>query len=156
MKPHLFLDSDGVFADFDQHIFNLFGCYPREMDDADMWAKANANPEFWSDMPLKPGALELWEAVIHTKPTVLTGCPKSDYDRAVTHKLAWWERHFGHTQVITCLSRDKALHMKNPGDWLVDDMVKNCKRWEKAGGNAFVYRDNPTRVIEVLRGVGAL
>lgn len=150
---HLFLDSDGVFADFDQHIKDLFGKWPREMSDDEMWRLASAHPHFWNKMPLKPGARELWEFCKGHNPTVLTGCPKSDYDRAVEHKKAWWQYHFQHDKVITCLSRDKALHMIAPGDVLVDDMSKNIKRWEKAGGVGVLYR-NHHQAVEILKGMG--
>lgn len=156
MKPHLFIDSDGVFADFDEHIHQLFGVYPRQMNDAEMWRRANAHPSFWDDMPLMPGAHEFFDAIKHVRPTVLTGCPKSDYDRAASAKLAWWKRHFGHEQVITCLSRDKALHMKNPGDWLVDDMSKNTKRWAAAGGQFIRYTGNWQMAIRILTDEGVL
>lgn len=153
MRPHLFVDSDGVFADFDQHIFNLFGKFPREMSDQVMWEMASAHPEFWSHMPLKHGAQELWEFVKPYNPTVLTGCPKSDFDRAVEHKKAWWRHHFDHDNVITCLSRDKGMHIKNPGDILVDDMIKNIKRWEKAGGKGVWYK-NHHQAVEILKQLG--
>lgn len=157
MSNHLFVDSDGVFADFDQHIFDLFGQYPKDMNDDVMWAKANASDTFWSHMPLKPGAIELWEAIKHVEPTVLTGCPKGDYERASESKVAWWANgHFAHQKVITCLSKDKALHMKKPGDWLVDDMSKNTKRWEKAGGRAYRYDGDAQKCIAFLKAHGVI
>jgi hypothetical protein len=107
-------------------------------------------------MPLKPGARELWDAVKHVNPTVLTGCPKSDYDRAAVAKIAWWKEHFNHDAVITCLSRDKALHIKAEGDWLVDDMSKNCKRWAAAKGNALRYTGDWEGAISVLRQKGVI
>lgn len=140
-----------MFADFDMHIYQLFGQHPREMRDDEMWARANAHPTFWSHMPLKDGARELWHALRHTNPTILTGCPKGDYDRAAAAKRDWWKRHFNHEQVITCLSRDKALHMKAPGDWLVDDMSKNTKKWMAAGGRAFRYAGDWEAAVRVLK-----
>lgn len=156
MKPHLFLDSDGVFADFDEHIFQLFGQYPNQMPDSEMWARANSHPAFWSDMPLKPGAIKLWNAVVHVNPTILTGCPKSDYDRAADAKRKWWKKHFDHEAVITCLSRDKPIHIRNEGDWLVDDMSKNCKRWATAGGKAIRYTGDVDGTVRVLTEQGVL
>lgn len=153
MLPHLFVDSDGVFADFDLHIKTLFGKWPREMSDDVMWKLASEHPEFWSHMPVKYGAEELWEFVKPYNPTVLTGCPKSDYTRAETHKRAWWQHHFAHDQVITCLSKDKGTHIKKPGDILVDDMIKNIKRWEKAGGKGVWYK-NARDAIAQLKALG--
>jgi 5'-nucleotidase len=141
MRPHLFVDSDGVFADFDRHVFNEFGRWPNELGDALMWSLVQKTPGFWGDMPLKAGAHELWEFVKPFAPTVLTGCPRTNYELADRAKREWWKRHFDHEQVITCFSRDKPLHMRSPGDILVDDMAKNVKKWEKAGGVAVLHRD---------------
>lgn len=156
-KPHLFVDSDGVFADFDQHIIDLFGSHPDAMNDDHMWAQANAREDFWDSMPVKAGGIELWEAIKHVEPTVLTGCPKGDYDRAAEKKVSWWANgHFAHKKVITCLSRNKALHMRRPGDILVDDMSRNCKRWEAAGGRAYRYDGDWRKCVAHLKAWGAL
>jgi hypothetical protein len=155
-RPHLFVDSDGVFFDFDGHVKELFGGYPNQLGDAEMWRLANAHPNFFKIMPLRPEARDFWEAIKHVNPTVLTGCPKGDYDRAAEHKREAWEEHFQHAQVITCLSRDKALHIKNEGDWLVDDMGKNCKRWGAAGGKAIRYTGDWESVVKVLREQGVI
>jgi hypothetical protein len=151
----LFLDSDGVFAGFDQHVFNLFGKYPHQMRDPEMWAKINANPDFWSDMPIIDGSRVLWDALKKYNPTVLTGCPKSNYDAAAAHKVVWWREHFDHNDVITCLSRDKATHMVFPGDILVDDMIKNCRRWEAAGGVAIHYKGDVEDTIAKVEALMA-
>lgn len=154
----LFVDSDGVFASFDDNVRNFFGKYPRDFaNDADMWAAINGQPRFWPDMPMMPGAIELWEAIKHANPIVLTGCPKSNYEHAAEHKLQWWMNgHFSHSRVITCLSKDKALHMEKPGDWLVDDMSKNIKRWEKAGGRGYRYDGDWQRCVAFLTKHGVL
>lgn len=141
-KNRVFLDSDGVFAHFDQHCFNNFGSFPKELRDDDMWAMIHAYEAWWPSMPPMPGAFELWAALRHLDPIVLTGCPKTNFDNAVLHKKEWWKRNFDHDNVICCLSRDKATHMINPGDILVDDMYKNIKRWRAAGGIGVLHRSN--------------
>lgn len=148
---HLYFDSDGVFADFDTNFFNRFGLWPREVkDDAKLWVMINQTGEaFWREMPLMQGALELWERFKHHSPTVLTGCPKSNYEMAAQLKGVWWLEKFTHEKIITCLSRDKALHMANKGDVLVDDMSKNIKRWEAAGGVGVLHRDNATTIAKL-------
>ncbi|RYF04618.1 MAG: hypothetical protein EOO77_29410, partial [Oxalobacteraceae bacterium] len=94
------MDSDGVFAHFDQNVLQRFGALPRDIkNDDEMWRLINADPMFWPEMPMMPGATELWDAIKHVEPTVLTGCPKSDYQRAAELKLSWWANsHFAHKQ----------------------------------------------------------
>ena len=154
---HVFLDNDGVLAAFDEHVFDLYGGPPRGLTfdcpergllkgDAALWAHVNQDPEgFWSSIPVKEGAYELFETALPYNPTILTGCPRDGYDVAAAHKPLWIAEHFGKkygvkVPVITCFSRDKPLHMKNPGDILVDDFIANIKKWQKAGGSTVWYQ----------------
>ena len=143
MTKWLFLDSDGVKADFDSHAENLFGRHPSKIPNDELWELVNADPErFWDGIPLMEGALEMFDTFRnqYENITFLTGCPRDGYDIAAAHKRVWLRRHFGDVPVITCLSRDKQLHMNAPGDVLLDDMPRNLKRWEAAGGVAIRYR----------------
>ncbi len=146
-----FVDSDGVLYDFDRQAFNLFGKWPKEFQSDDvMWEmiKEHAD-EFWSTLPLKYGAMKLWETVVEHSPVInsvkempiiLTGCPKNHYDIASDYKVANAKRHFGEdVQIITCLSRNKPFYMRAAGDILIDDFSRNTKRWIKAGGRAVKY-----------------
>lgn len=155
-KASVQFDSDGVFYDFNGHFQNLFGVHPDNIRDDDLWALANACPEFWPTMPLLPGARELWAAIQHVSPVVLTGAPKSDFANAAAHKRAAWARDFEHEQVIVCLSRDKALHLPHEGAWLIDDMSKNLKKWEKAGGRGYRYDGDWQRCVAVLKANGVI
>ena len=138
---HVFVDCDGVLAAFAEHVFQLFGKYPRELPDDAMWDQIIATPEFWSTMPVKYGAHALWRATHAFHPTVLTGCPKRDFEHAATQKVIWLKRHFGDTvKVITCHGRNKPFYMTGPGDILVDDFPSHVRRWTKAGGRAIHYR----------------
>lgn len=152
----LFVDSDGVFADFDGHLKKLFGVFPHEVSDDEMWRLIHSDFRFWSEMPLLPGARELWDGIKHANPIVLTGCHKDNYDAIAAEKVVWWNTQFQHEQVITCLSKNKAFHMEQPGDWLVDDMVKNCKRWAKAHGKAIRYTGDWEGTLKVLRQEGVI
>jgi hypothetical protein len=138
----LFLDSDGVFADFDTHFEQSFGRPTKGLGDAALWAMINGKEDWWETMPLMAGAQELWAVVQPLSPIVLTGCPKSNYQLAAQEKRKWWARHFDHNAVITCLSKDKATHMRAEGDVLIDDMYKNIKRWREAGGIGIFHRNN--------------
>ena len=140
-RSHLFLDVDGVLADFDAHAAALFGASPRELGDDRLWQLVEGLADFWTGIPLKAGAMDIWDVAKDQDPTFLTGCPRTGYDRAAAHKREWLRRHFGDVPVITCFSRDKARHLKAPGDILVDDRIVNIKRWEKAGGRGIRYRD---------------
>lgn len=153
MRIRVNLDVDGVIGAFDDHCEDRFGRAPHKglthtcdltgqvtKGDTALWKHVASDPGFWLDMPLLPGAHELVELCQPYGVRFLTGCPKSDYDRADREKKVKLGKTFPGIPVITCLSRDKALHMQEAGDVLVDDFFKNTKRWEEAGGRAVRYR----------------
>lgn len=161
----LAIDLDGVLGAFDEHVESLFGGPPRGLTfdcperglikgDAALWAHVGQTPDFWEAIPVKEGAYELFEVALPYKPTILTGCPRDGYDVAAAHKVQWIAKHFAakygvEVPVITCFSRDKALHMKNPGDILVDDFIVNIKRWQQAGGSTVWYRDAQQAITDL-------
>lgn len=149
---HIFLDADGTIGQFDEHVKELFGQTPREMGDEKLWENVNGYPEFWATIPPMDYAHELWRFIVGTGIpfSVLTGCPKTNYDYAASQKPLWIAKHFGEAEVITCLSKNKPIHMKNPGDILIDDFVVNIRRWEKAGGIAIKHY-NGTDTIKKLQ-----
>lgn len=144
---HLFLDLDGVFADFERGYEIMYGHHPHTKNDKDMWKTINGNPRHWDSLPLMMGAMRLWAVVKPLKPTILTGCPSGGYRQASIGKHNWCAREFGSdVPVITCMSRDKQKHMTSEGDVLIDDMTKNCKRWTEAGGLAIHHTSIETTI----------
>ena len=58
----LFVDIDGVLADFDAHYEAAFGVASnKELDDVD-WAKVAARGDFYLDIPPMTDMTVLWEA----------------------------------------------------------------------------------------------
>lgn len=140
----MFFDADGVVVNFNGHCETRFGAHPHHLTfqqpggkllkgDAALWAHVETDDDFWLDMPFFDHAHELVDMGRAYNAQFLTGCPAIGYDRASAHKKEKLGNTFG-IPVITCRSRDKALHMIAPGDILVDDFMKNIKRWEEAGG----------------------
>lgn len=140
--PNIALDIDGVFGDFDAHVYSLFGFRPNEVTDQELWSAIETEETFWLDIPVKWGAVELFELAKPYNPFFLTGVPMGiNGERAHEQKPLWVKRHFGDYEVITTKSRLKQTHMKAPGDILVDDRWHVLKKWKNAGGVAVHYRD---------------
>ena len=143
--PCLFVDLDGVLADFDAG-YAALSRGAREVD----WSLIKAAPGFWRDLPLMPDAMVLWEAVRDQHPTILTGLP-DDMQSAEEEKRAWVEEHLGpDIEVICCRSEDKASYAR-PGDILVDDREKYRALWEGAGGVWITHRS----AEESIRALGS-
>lgn len=148
--PRLFLDCDGVLADFDAGVGRLLGmsanAYERRHSRGAFWGKLAKAPDFYARLPLMADARVLFEAVEHLHPTVLTGLPLGKW--AAPQKLAWVEEHFPGTPVITCMARDKHRFM-DPGDVLVDDRENHRATYE-AHGVVFVHHRSARESLSEL------
>ena len=155
-KRQLFLDCDGVLADFNVHAEEIFGMPSREAEKqigtTAFWAAIRTRDNFYGNLPLMHDALELFEAVRHLEPVILTGCPRGDWSQE--QKLGWAAKYFPGTQMICTESAEKRRHMK-PGDVLVDDYLKYRDLWEEAGG-IFVHHRSTAETLLELRRIGIL
>ena len=153
MKRQLFLDCDGVLADFDKGAAAVLGMPPKAFEQRHglgrFWAKLATAPDFYFGLPLLDGATELFEAVRHLDPIILTGLPRGNW--AAPQKVRWAAEHFPGTRIITCLAADKRKHARE-GDILVDDTLKYRDLWTGAGG-IFVHHENAGKTISVLRKI---
>jgi hypothetical protein len=132
--PRLFLDADGVLADFDEGAKMLLGMTPRQFEARhgrrEFWRRIASAKNFYGSLPEMPDARLLFDAVEHLQPTILTGLPLGRW--AAPQKIEWAAEHFPGVPIITCMARDKHKHMK-PGDVLVDDRENHRAAYESAG-----------------------
>ena len=139
---HLFLDLDGVLADFDAGAHRVLGMSPKAFEERhgkrEFWRRLARARDFYYSLPLMPDADELFEAVKHLEPTILTGLPLGNW--AAPQKVRWVEEHFPGTKIITTMARDKYKHMTGM-DVLVDDRADHRAKWENAGGT-FIHHKN--------------
>jgi hypothetical protein len=129
----LYVDMDGVLADFDTHYRNCFGMETnKKLDNAD-WKLVREHRNFYLTMPPMQDMWPLWSYIEKYNPIILTGIPES-VSEATNNKTAWAFKHFGpNANIICCRSSVKSLHCK-PGDILIDDWEKYMKRWTDKGG----------------------
>jgi hypothetical protein len=148
----LYLDCDGVLADFDKGATAILGLPPRAYEKKHgigrFWQKLAQAPDFYFSLPLLPDAMELFDAVKHLEPSILTGLPQGNW--AQDQKVRWAAEHFPDVPIITTMARDKRDHAKE-GDVLVDDQLKHAHLWEEAGG-IFVHHESAQDTIRALAG----
>lgn len=133
-EPRLFIDADGVLADFDEGARRLLGMLPKAYEArhgrGSFWKRLASAENFYGSLPEMPDARILFDAVAHLKPTILTGLPLGRW--AAPQKVDWAAEHFPGVPIITCMARDKHKHM-HPGDVLVDDRENHRAAYEDAG-----------------------
>jgi hypothetical protein len=145
----LFVDMDGVLADFDAHHEAVFGVRSdKRLDNVD-WAAVRKVKDFYLNIPPMPDFDELWAFIEPRKPIVLTGVPRS-VEEAADNKRAWAKRHLGdHIEVWCCRSSEKCRRCLT-GDVLIDDWEKYRRLWLKAGG-VWITHVSAAQTIEALR-----
>jgi hypothetical protein len=130
----IFVDMDGVLADFDTGYEMAFGIRPSKANDSVDWSLVRAADGFYRDLPPMADFDDLWAGIAHHKPIILTGVPSSVAE-AADNKRAWIDRVIGRDQpMIACLSKDKSMHIRSHGDVLIDDWEKYRSLWISRGG----------------------
>ena len=150
MNRRLFLDADGVLADFDLGVRKLLGMSARQFiakhGRGTFWKRVATAKNFYGSLPVMPDARLLFDAVAHLKPTILTGLPLGSW--AAPQKVEWAAEHFPGVPIVTCMARDKHKHMHR-GDVLVDDREKHREAYE-AAGVVFVHHRNAEDSLKQL------
>jgi FMN phosphatase YigB (HAD superfamily) len=154
MRKQIFLDCDGVLADFDAGAQAIFGMPPHAFEKhrgpGEFWRRLARAEDFFGSLPLMPDAMDLYEAVREKSPIILTGMPHGKW--AEPQKRRWAERHFPGVPVITTMAALKHEH-RHPGDVLVDDRDKHRHLWEHEGG-VFIHHKSARQSIKELKARG--
>jgi hypothetical protein len=151
METRLFLDLDGVLADFDQGVEKLLGKRPDQLSTRTMWGALARHGDFFGTLEMMADARELWEFCAPHDPVILTGLPLGKW--AEPQKRRWVGNMLGEkVRVITCMTRDKPRH-SGPGKVLVDDREKTRAGWEERGGT-FILHKSAADSIAALRKLG--
>lgn len=149
----LYLDCDGVLADFDRRARDILGMAPRAYEKkygiGAFWREIARHGDFYGTLPLMPDAMDLFAAVRHLIPVILTGLPRGQW--AAPQKIRWAAEHFPGTQILTVMAVDKRHHAQR-GDILVDDQQKHAHLWEAAGG-IFVHHRSAAETIARLHAL---
>lgn len=140
----LYLDLDGVVADFEGGFQKIFKKHHKSISDIEMWKHINEYGTFFQDIEPFKGALHFFDLLASNFDImILTACPKSNYWDAAKQKKQWVKTHMSpNVMVLPVLGgKNKALFMNEPGDILIDDFEKNIKSWEKEGGIGILHKD---------------
>jgi len=154
----IFLDMDGVLADFDKAAkanFNFdtsrLNMSRSLMTPADallkdqLYEQIEQLENFWLTLEPISDAQVLFEFFKDFNPVILTAAPSNkgieaeSFKRAARHKREWIREHFPvpDTHFLCTTSSDKHLymnHLNKKVNILVDDRLKNIDNWHTAGG----------------------
>ena len=159
----VYLDMDGVLANFDQRFRDLSGMEPKEYEaeygTEEFWNFIDEKNKirFWVGIPVMPGAKQLVDAVKNYDYEILTAPSAKKQSRL--GKRLWIRNHqdiFGGTPKIN-FKKAKEKHLVKPElsqyDILVDDRKDTINRWNEAGGTGIFYQ-NINQVLSDLKKLG--
>lgn len=148
----IYLDMDGVVADFDEYAARTLGIPPSSgIYPGEVWYKLAGNARLYRDLIKTPYADELVFqcSLVAKKLNVdlkfLTAVPKgNDVPWAFWDKVVWAQEYFpGIPVMFGPFSKDKWQHCQ-PGDVLIDDRTSNIDEWRSAGGFGILHTDYET------------
>jgi 5'(3')-deoxyribonucleotidase len=152
--PTLYLDMDGVVADFDEYAARTLGVPPSQgIYPDDVWCKLATNARLYRDLIPITYAGELVATCFNFAQRkqygfmFLTAVPKgNDVPWAFYDKVEWARKYFPNIPVMFGpYSKDKHQHCQ-PGDILIDDRSSNIEEWRAVGGIAIHHVDFGTTI----------
>jgi hypothetical protein len=179
-KPHLYLDMDGVQADFftawaqwhnrkfgQSHVERYKDIGSREQREQSIAELSAEGPEFiqefFANLPTLPGGQRLvqWLKTNKIPFTVLSAPLRGMNAPSIAGKKTWLDAHNPGTSGSAIFTGDKARLAQAGGqpNILVDDFKKYVNAWTDAGGIGILYRDagvnDVIRQLAEIYGIGA-
>lgn len=169
-KTHtLYLDLDGVLADFDRTAQQLLGASVNTRQQAsaagrwpkELWEQLKTVPNFYRILPKTEFADQLYELALRFRDelgwrvAILTAVPRgNDVPDAFQDKLEWAHEYYPDLRVYFGPFSHNKQHHARPGDILVDDRASNCAEWDNASGTAVrVNTSDPGPALEKLTNI---
>ena len=145
----VFLDLDGVFADFDARVKRLTGRHPDQLGRSELWKAVNRDKRFFAELELIEGCMLLWEATRDMAPVFLTGAPSSRVFQ--DQKREWVARVFGPEFAVHVVPKKLKQEFSGPGRVLIDDTPANIEQWNARGGHGILHTGDHASPVRALR-----
>jgi hypothetical protein len=153
----LYLDMDGVVADFDEYAHRTLGLPPSNGVYAqEEWKRLVDNPRLYRDLVKTSYADDLvafckeYAALHGYDLKFLTAVPKgNDVPWAFYDKVQWAQNYYPNIPVFFGpYSQDKWQRCES-GDILIDDRLSNITAWMGKGGRAILHKDYASTIAHL-------
>lgn len=151
----VYVDLDGVLANFEGKAIELFGAKWRDELEKPNWGEFSKFTNLYEILEPMHDAKYLWQYITarYEDVQILTAIPKrAHFPNAVNDKRAWVYKHFGSNVRVNFgpYAQDKQYHCK-PSDILIDDMLINCEQWNTNNGNAILHTSAEDSIKSLIR-----
>ena len=169
-KPIVYIDMDGVLADFFGGVEKLYGVghwkelsKDNKLDLKQEVINRITGTDFFATLPEFPGADQLITMVkkfTGSSFSILTSPLRGDHEVSSKYKRIWIEQHIEKpAQTIITGRKESYATDKASGtpNILIDDRPVNIERWQGAGGYGILYqanRDPLSKVQQALDNYG--
>ena len=154
----IFIDMDGVLADFNTGVETLTGDpFPNNekgRNDYDARKEELTNKRLFRHLPPMEDMWDLLGYVRHTKLPweILTAAGLVNRELVVFDKNEWIREHVSPTVVVTCTITGSQKGMfAYEGSVLIDDRPKNIESWEANGGTGILHTSASETIKELKK-----
>ncbi len=172
VKPTVYLDMDGVLADFFGGVEKMYGVehWKQLTNDKTKDLKKEVidritGTDFFATLPKFPtadGLIEMVKKFTGGKFSINTSPLRGDHENSGKYKKVWISNNIEQPDDIIVTGR-KESYAKDKGtgtpNILIDDRPVNIQKWQAAGGYGILYqanRDSLNKVKEGLEGYGKI
>ncbi len=143
MFDKIYVDMDGVLADFDGAAEELLGMkfqdYENQHGPVQAWAMVYENPWFFSQLRRLPHFDDLLKlcAQYTRRVTILSSPSRTNTPLCMIQKRQWIDSNLGHA--FPAIFEKRKHIFAAPNMLLIDDTPKQIVRWERAGGIGHLF-----------------
>ena len=163
-KFNIYLDMDGVVADFDQRFIDLSGMLPKEYEEKfgrkEFWNFIDEKNKlkFWVGIPEMSDAKQLVDYITPHGFQMLTA--PSIKKQSYLGKMLWIKNHVGslfsfkpYINFKKAKNKHNVKSNLNANDILIDDREDTISRWNDAGGTG-IHHTSASSTINKLKKLG--
>ncbi|MCK5601226.1 hypothetical protein KAR91_05135, partial [Candidatus Pacearchaeota archaeon] len=150
-KPVIYMDMDGVIADFDQGYKDIFNRNSRKEDRFTLGQNILTMPNFFRYLPIQEQGLELLDYLKDHYKIVFLTTPMKEIESCRRDKIDWVLDNLGEYDVI--FSNSKADHVVSHESILIDDMNYNLQAWREAGGTAIKFPQKLDKIVNIIEDI---
>lgn len=141
----LYVDMDGVLVDFEggvkKHFNNTEKCcdFIKKIGVNEFWSKVSSIDNFWEDLePNVDNVSDVWKSLNNRFQHIsILSSPSHSDPHCIPGKNKWLDKHIGCYGLR--LFENEKYKYACPKSILIDDLEKNIKKWEEAGGIGILF-----------------
>ena len=152
-KLEIYLDLDGVVANFFKQCLTLFNRDDTEysewyfwkdwnLTDDEFWNGINDSPEFWAEIPTYSWTTTILSVVKYYDPEYKVLTSPHDHHTCYSGKCKWVQEHLGISVPKRCIFTKEKHLLAKKNRILIDDGQDNIKKWTDEGGIGLLFPNN--------------